>query len=89
MTKFRPREISHLLTAALKNMPATVISGMRQTGKSTLLNHVFPPSKYYSFDDYNVLAAAKRDPEDLGLNVINPNYAIEAAFEKKNLEPKW
>ena len=48
-------------------MPVVVLSGMRQTGKSTLL-HYLPPFSlrtYVSFDDYNTLDAAQRNPEGL------------------------
>lgn len=48
-------------------MPVVVLSGMRQTGKSTLLQRLpqLANRKYISFDDYNSLEAARRDPETL------------------------
>lgn len=67
MTSFKPREASNILLEALKNMPVVVLSGMRQTGKSTLLKNLpsLTKRKYISFDDYNSLQAARRDPEAL------------------------
>lgn len=67
MTKYKPREISKVLVEALKNMPVVVLSGMRQTGKSTLLlnQSELRSRRYVSFDDFATLEAAKSNPEDL------------------------
>lgn len=65
MTDFKKREIASSIVAAIESMPVVVLSGMRQTGKSTLLKNL-PELKgwhYLSFDDLNVLEAAKRDPD--------------------------
>ncbi len=67
MTGYKPRENSACLLEMLKNMPVVVVSGMRQTGKSTLLQNLpeLAKRKYVSFDDYNRLEAARQDPEAL------------------------
>jgi len=44
-------------------MPVVVLSGMRQTGKSTLLGKL-SGRRYASFDDFSVLDAARRNPEE-------------------------
>ena len=45
-------------------MPAVVVTGARQTGKSTLVQELTPgPRRYFSFDDLDVIDAARRDPE--------------------------
>lgn len=65
MSSYVKRELSNLLNEALENMPVVVLSGMRQTGKSTLLKNQ-PELKgysYFTFDDYSTLEAAKRNPE--------------------------
>ena len=47
-------------------MPAVVVTGARQTGKSTLVQELTPgPRRYFSFDDLDVVDAARRDPEIL------------------------
>lgn len=47
-------------------MPAVVVTGARQTGKSTLAQVLTPGSRrYYSLDDLDVLDLARRDPEVL------------------------
>ena len=47
-------------------MPAAVVTGARQIGKSTLASHLVPGGRRYaSLDDLDVLDAARRDPEAL------------------------
>ena len=47
-------------------MPAVVVTGARQTGKSTLAQDVaLGPRRYHSLDDLDVLDAARRDPDAL------------------------
>jgi predicted AAA+ superfamily ATPase len=47
-------------------MPAVVVTGARQTGKSTLAEHLVPGQRTYrSLDDLDALDAARRDPEVL------------------------
>ena len=67
MTGYKPREISKVLTEALENMPVVVLSGMRQAGKSTLLLNQpeLRNRRYMTFDDFGVLEAARRNPEEL------------------------
>lgn len=65
MTYYYPREITHQLKDALKTMPVVVISGMRQTGKTTLITRdpLFKKRRYITFDDLNAVEAAQRNPE--------------------------
>ncbi len=58
------RRISSLLDKALRIMPVVAITGARQTGKSTLLQHepLLKKWRYLTLDDSTVLAALKRDP---------------------------
>jgi len=60
-----PRELRNIVQKALKEMPVVVITGMRQTGKSTfLLNEPFLKERpYFSFDEFVHLESAKREPE--------------------------
>lgn len=47
-------------------MPAVVVTGARQTGKSTLAQELTPgPRHFLSLDDLDVLDTARRDPEAL------------------------
>jgi len=50
---------------ALADMPVVVLTGMRQTGKSTFLQNeaALKKRRYVSFDDFAQLAAANEDPD--------------------------
>jgi len=61
-----PRLVGTALAERLRVMPAVVVTGARQTGKSTLAEHLVPGERHYrSLDDFDVLDAARRDPEAL------------------------
>ena len=61
-----PRLVEPALAERLRVMPAVVVTGARQTGKSTLVAQRVPGTrKYASLDDLDVLDAARRDPEAL------------------------
>ncbi|MCC7196398.1 MAG: ATP-binding protein [Gemmatimonadaceae bacterium] len=61
-----PRLVHAALAARLRVMPAVVVTGARQTGKSTLAERLTPGERRYrSLDDLDVLDAARRDPEAL------------------------
>jgi predicted AAA+ superfamily ATPase len=61
-----PRLVSGALADRLAVMPAVVVTGARQTGKSTLAEQlVAGDRRYRTLDDFDVLAAARSDPEAL------------------------
>ena len=61
-----PRVVGPALRERLAAMPAVVLTGARQTGKSTLAEHLVAGQRQYrSLDDLDVLDAARRDPETL------------------------
>ena len=60
------RSVACSLADRLRVMPAVVVTGARQTGKSTLAQVLTPGSRrYHSLDDLDVLDLARRDPEVL------------------------
>ena len=65
MTHYHRRDISAAIKDALADMPVVVLTGMRQTGKSTFLQQEpgLRRRRYISFDDFAQLAAAKEDPD--------------------------
>jgi predicted AAA+ superfamily ATPase len=64
--KTLPRLVGHALGERLRVMPAVVVTGARQTGKSTLVERLVPGRRHYrSLDELDVLDAARRDPEAL------------------------
>ncbi len=62
---YLPREIARQILSALEDMPVVVITGMRQTGKSTFLKEQVElhGRKYITLDDFAQLAAAKENPD--------------------------
>lgn len=61
-----PRYMMAALDQRLRVMPAVVVTGARQTGKSTLVKELTPEIRsYYSLDDIDVLDLARRNPEAL------------------------
>jgi len=61
-----PRLVAQSLAERLRIMPAVVVTGARQSGKSTL-SQQFTASqrRYFSLDDLDVVDAARRDPDVL------------------------
>lgn len=65
MTEYHSRDIADAVNTALDNMPVVVLTGMRQTGKTTFLcsQSDLADRVYVSFDDFAQLEAAKSDPD--------------------------
>ena len=58
-----PRLVERSLGSRLRVMPAVVLSGARQTGKTTLARGLADGGRrYFSLDDLDVMDAARRDP---------------------------
>src|SRR5216683_2266550 len=60
-----PRRLAGFLEQHLSAMPAVVLTGARQAGKSTLVQALGGGRRYWSLDDLEVRDAARRDPEQL------------------------
>ena len=60
-----PRLAGDRLRAHLAAMPAVVLTGARQTGKSTLARSLHPTGRYATLDDLDVRELAERDPDAL------------------------
>jgi predicted AAA+ superfamily ATPase len=62
---YKPRDIAAAVQTALEQMPVVVLTGMRQTGKSTTLTNdpLLAGRHYLNLDDFNTLEALKDDPE--------------------------
>lgn len=58
-----PRLVGEALAERLRTMPAVVVTGARQTGKSTLVQSLIAGRRrYHSLDDLDVQDLARRDP---------------------------
>lgn len=58
-----PRHLQVTLLEALRDTPAVLINGPRQSGKTTLVQQCLPDVPYLSLDDATRLAAARADPQ--------------------------
>ncbi len=63
MKKYIHRTIEKVIVESAKDFPVVVLTGARQTGKSTLLKHLFPNYKYITLDYPDIRSIAKNDPE--------------------------
>src|SRR6266540_5205757 len=64
--KTLPRLVTRSLHDRLRVMPAVVVTGARQTGKSTMVQELVPGGRrFLSLDDLDVVDTARRDPEAL------------------------
>ena len=63
---YLPRLLQRALEAACAALPVVVVTGARQTGKSTLVRHEAPTSRpYLTLDDLDVLGQAREEPDAL------------------------
>jgi predicted AAA+ superfamily ATPase len=62
-----PRHLTRAVARALDAFPVVILTGARQTGKSTLIRELLPASSrdYRTLDDIDVLDLAEREPEAL------------------------
>ena len=58
-----PRALTRTFEAALRHFPAVLVTGPRQSGKSTFVQHVLSDAPYATFDDPLSREFAVRDPE--------------------------
>jgi uncharacterized protein len=63
MKKYKNRTIEKVIINSVNDFPVVILTGARQTGKSTLLKHLFPNYKYVTLDYPNIRSIAKNDPE--------------------------
>lgn len=60
--RFINRELGKTILEAASYFPVLCVTGPRQSGKSTLVNHLFPRYRQFSLEDLDVRAAAMSDP---------------------------
>jgi len=61
--KYIPRDIEKELKKISSQFPVLLLTGPRQTGKSTLLTELFPKYHYITFDDSSLRLSARKDPQ--------------------------
>ncbi|MGB0063688.1 MAG: ATP-binding protein [Terracidiphilus sp.] len=65
MDRIKPRWFNSNLQSALRVLPVTVLTGARQTGKTTLTQALEPARTYFTLDDVGILDQAERNPDSL------------------------
>lgn len=69
---FTERRVTPEINEALSDRPVVLLNGARQTGKSTLAEHISGREKreFFTMDDFTILSAVKSDPKGFieGLN---------------------
>ena len=56
------RSIESVLVKAINQTKVVLVTGARQTGKTTVIRNVFSDFNYITLDDENMLILAKTDP---------------------------
>lgn len=57
------RQIETVLARAARDFPAVVLTGPRRAGKTFLLRHTFPAASYHLFEDPDLVARFRADPQ--------------------------
>lgn len=65
MNNIKTRWFLRNLQSALRVLPAVVLTGARQTGKTTLTKSIEPARAYFTLDEVGVLDQAGRNPDSL------------------------
>jgi predicted AAA+ superfamily ATPase len=71
-----PRALEASILAAAKSLPAVVLTGPRRAGKTWLLRHLLPAASYYPFEDPDVVARFRNDPQGF-LDSVRPPVVLD------------
>jgi uncharacterized protein len=66
------RALESQVLAAARDFPAVVLTGPRRAGKTFLLRHLLPRASYYLFEDPDVVARFRADPQGFLEDVKTP-----------------
>ena len=80
------RAITDILKKRIKSSKCLLLTGARQTGKSTVIKHVFPNFNRANFDDRLTRIQAKEEPKLFFLNNPCPLFIDEVQKESSILE---
>ncbi len=61
--RYVPRSIEQTLLKAAASFPAVVLTGPRRAGKTCLLRHLLPGAAYHLFEDPDIVARFRSDPQ--------------------------
>src|SRR4030067_2159433 len=79
--KYITRSLETVLHRAVRKFPVVVLTGPRQSGKTTLLRHNFGKShRYLSLEPPDVQAAAREDPRGFPASYPPPAVFDEVQY---------
>ena len=61
--RYLPRELERQVTAAAKGFPTVVLTGPRRSVKTLLPRYLLPKASYCVFEDLDVVARFRHDPQ--------------------------
>ena len=79
LSMYFQRDISERIRKLGSQYPAVILTGARQTGKTTLLKEIYPDHKYISLDLPSDAELAENDPEQFFKLVGDDNVIIDEA----------
>jgi len=69
---YRHRLLEKSVLAAARGFAATILTGPRRSGKTTLLKKLFPDAAYYLIEDPDIIARIRSDPHGFLADVRPP-----------------
>ena len=71
------RSITERLMSLVETQPAVLLTGIRETGKSSLLQKLFPGAHYITFDHFRYAETARENPENFLSSLHNKQIILD------------